>query len=292
MTARTIAVANMKGGVGKTTVVVSLAETLAATGAGGEGARVLVIDLDAQANASFSLVGDAALLELIASGRTIDAFLEDRFVFNQDRALAAYMCENVGVRCDKPDAGVCLVASSPELRIVERELIVFSSQNGRPLEDIAQRIASVIESEVAALKEVFDYILFDCAPGISLLTEACLRASDAVIVPTVPNHISNLGLEAFCKTVPLPKADPGDGVKLPRVLANRVRTTPAHRHVLEEMRAESAAADAGFAMLRTELPEHDAMGDVTVWREARRDYAAKYRADVADILAELAREVA
>jgi cellulose biosynthesis protein BcsQ len=291
MSAKTIAVANMKGGVGKTTVVVSLAETLAAVGAGGRGARVLVVDLDAQANASFSLVGDTVLLELILSGRTIDAFLEDRMVFGHERALLSYRCDNVGVHNANTNACVSLVASSPELRIVEREMIVFASQNGRSLKAIAEQVGEVVERETTTLREMFDYILFDCAPGVSLLTEACLRASDAVIVPTVPNHVSNLGLEAFCKSVPLAKPHANGGGKLPRVLANRVRGTPGHRHVLAEMRAESAAADAGFTMLRTELPERDEIGDVTAWREARRDYVAKYAGEVAHVFADLAREI-
>ena len=87
MPAKVVAISNMKGGVGKTTVAVALAHEFA-KGVDGAQARVLLVDLDAQANASFWVLGDEKLTNLIQQGKTIDAYLEDAIVFNENVALA------------------------------------------------------------------------------------------------------------------------------------------------------------------------------------------------------------
>lgn len=285
MGGKILTVANMKGGVGKTTVVVCLAETLAA-----HGKHVLVIDLDAQANASFSLAGDTLLLELIQGGRTIDAFLEDRIILELPRRLGDLIQLGVGAlqQDAAPVGSVSLIAASPELRIAEREVIAFASRDGRSLKDAEGNVAHIFQEELEAQRAIYDYVVLDCAPGISILTEAALISSDLVIVPTVPDFISNLGLEAFCKTVQL-SADSSER-RAPWVLANRVRRTPAQIRILEEMRAESCAADAGFMMFCTELPERVEMEEATYWPGERLPYKSKYGV-MAHVLDQLVREV-
>ena len=83
-----IAVANMKGGVGKTTTVVSLAEALSADD---ENANILVIDLDPQASASMAIASAPILANLIENERTLEAFLETRLI----KRLRADVCEMV-----------------------------------------------------------------------------------------------------------------------------------------------------------------------------------------------------
>jgi cellulose biosynthesis protein BcsQ len=238
----------MKGGVGKTTITVGLALALAKLESDAAARKVLVVDLDAQANASFWLCGDEALTQLITSGRTLDAFLEDTVVFRHDRGLRDFVHSS---RCDP---NVSVIACSPELRLVEREMISLLSQRRGDLKQVEKTVSDLLIAQLNQLKGEFDIIIFDTAPGISALTEAALRASNLVVVPTIPDFISNLGLEAFCHAVWWASRHNGEAQRAPWVVANRVKDTAAHTSMLRAMRAEAAAEDAGFGMFRVQIP--------------------------------------
>jgi cellulose biosynthesis protein BcsQ len=248
MTAKVISVSNMKGGVGKTTIAVSLAREFAKRGAG---AKVLIVDLDAQANASFWVCGDEALTSLIERGKTIDAFLEDRIVFEKKAALKDYV---YALPASGERGAISVIPSSPELRLVEREMIVFLSRRRRNLLEVERVVSELFDEQMAELVSAYDYIVFDSAPGISALTEAALRSSDVIVVPTVPDFISNLGLEAFCKTVCWSQKKGEQERKRPWVVANMVKDSPHQQMMLREMRAEAETPEGGFNMFKIEIP--------------------------------------
>lgn len=247
MSAKIISVANMKGGVGKTTLSVAVAQSLASGAGARKPAKVLVVDLDAQANASFWLAGQAALTEQIDQGKAIDSFLEDTIVFGKAPSMQDI------IRPAKALSDRLFVApSSPNLRLVERELIVFLSRRHRNLMEVERVVSDLLDQQLATLRKSYDVIMFDTAPGISALTEAALRLSDLVIVPTVPDYVSNLGLLSFCRSVAWSSNDiPNATKRLPWVAANKVKKTKHHQLMLEQMRAE---AGAEFNILKTEVP--------------------------------------
>ena len=248
MTATIISVSNMKGGVGKTTIAVSLAREFARRG---NGAKVLIVDLDAQANASFWLCGDEALTSLIEHGKTIDAFLEDNIVFGKSVSLKDYV---YALPANGERGAISVIPSSPELRLVEREMIVFLSRRQRNLLEVERVVGDLFDEQMTELVSAYDYVVFDSAPGISALTEAALRTSDVIVVPTVPDFISNLGLEAFCKTVCWSRKKGEQEKRRPWVVANMVKDAPHQQMMLREMRAESETADGGFNMFKVEIP--------------------------------------
>jgi cellulose biosynthesis protein BcsQ len=255
MPAKIISVANMKGGVGKTTISVAIAQSLAKGHGARRPAKALVIDLDAQANASFWLCGHAVLTERIEKGKAIDTFLEDSIVFGKAPSLHDIVHEAKALS-DK----LFVAPSSPNLRLVERELIVFLSRRHRNLMEVERVVSDLLEQQLAHLRNSYDVIIFDTAPGISALTEAALRLSHLMIVPTVPDYVSNLGLLSFCRSVAWSSNEISTASKrLPWVVANKVKQTKHHQLMLQQMRAE---AGGEFSVLKTEIPSSPQIDEV------------------------------
>ncbi|MEI7804205.1 MAG: AAA family ATPase [Hyphomicrobiales bacterium] len=292
MTGKVIAVANMKGGVGKTATVVGLAEALAASGA-----QTLVIDLDPQANASICLAGDSVLKQLIEGGKTIDGFLEDRIFKKRNTNFDDCIRSNVSnVRhTNHMQLPISLLASSSELRLVERELIFRLTRAERNLDWIVEQLYAAIRDQLRYTRNNYDYILFDCAPGISALTEVSVRLADMVIVPTIPDFLSTYGLQSFCSnlwtgeiakqsTLKKPK-------KKPHVLITRRRPIKEHARTTEKLLNERHKERPSFLLLETEIPEMAAIADALGRIQGAPTILQKWRAGSAAILASLSKEI-
>ena len=253
MTATIVCVSNMKGGVGKTTLSVALAQTLAT-----EGKKVLVIDLDAQANASFWLCGYDNLTEAIDNSKTIDCFLEDSIVFSKSPSLQ----ERIRPAKALPSR-LLVVPASPNLRMIERELIVFLSRRHRNLLEVERVVSDLLELQLNDLRSDYDVILFDTAPGISAMTDAALRLLQVITVATVPDYVSNLGLLSFCRTVSWSSNDPANAKKkLPWVAANKVKPSAHHQSMLKQMRDGAIGDDREFNMLQTIVPSSPEIDEI------------------------------
>jgi len=164
-TATTIAFANQKGGVAKTTSVASLGAALAELGR-----RVLLVDLDPQACLTFSLGVDPDTVELsihevLSTGAELsDAVLE----------------------CDE---GIDLVPSTIDLASAEAMLL---SRPGREF---------VLRSALEPSRTAYDVVLLDCAPSLGVLTLNALTAADALIVPMPCEMLSHRGVGQLLDTV-------------------------------------------------------------------------------------------
>jgi chromosome partitioning protein len=165
---QTIACANQKGGVGKTTTVVNLATYLALAGD-----RVLVIDLDPQGNAT--------------SGFGIDKTRVEHSVY--DGIVDSIDLSELIVPTMVP--GLDLIPSSLALAGAEVELAVLDHRE--------RRLAHAIGSTAAA----YEYVLLDCPPSLGLLTVNALTAADAVFIPIQCEYYALEGLSQLIATVNL-----------------------------------------------------------------------------------------
>lgn len=173
---------NTKGGVGKSTLVLAIAETLSAY----HGKNVLVIDSDSQATVSSMLMTIPNLHKLQQGGLTLVDYLVARVLQNAPSDWTRFVVRNVS---DVDDArSVFIIPSDMQLTLFEREV---------SKESLHGRLRSVISQLLNEARAVFDVVLIDCPPGLSVLTESWLREADFHISPTKADYVSVCGLEVF-----------------------------------------------------------------------------------------------
>lgn len=288
---RLIAVANMKGGVGKTTTVVMLAEALAA-----DGASVLVVDLDPQASVSVCLAGETLLAEMIARGRTLEAYLALKLINRDKPALAPRIRDQVSVTTHQNEPlAVSLLPAGPYLRLVEREIIYELTGRNFSMHAIEGQLSTIFQEEFVQLTARYDYILFDCAPGISPMTEVAVRGSDLVVVTSIPDYLSTYGLDAFVQTIWNNNGRRGSHLapaRPPHVLVTRFQQqVRQHQQTLARLQAEAAAKNAGIRLFATRIPQAAALAEALMPREVPPTFSGKYGAHVSNVLIPLVAEV-
>ena len=166
------------------------------------------------------------LTKLIQTIQTIDQFLlraiADRDVLVR---LADYVRANVSnTRHARRQLDISLIASSTTLRASEREVIRRLTERQESLTAIEQRLSRKLRSEIDTLADTYRYIIVDCAPGISPFTTAAIGIADLVLVPTIPDAPSFLGLAAFLGTVHQ-NTTHDSAQRLPHVLLTRYAPT-------------------------------------------------------------------
>lgn len=282
-----IAVANMKGGVGKTTTVVSLAETFASLD---PSCNVLIVDLDPQASASICVAGDDLLAQMIETGRTLDAHLALRIIEKQKSDLSRKIRTNLSNATLAGDpVYLSLLASGAHLRILEREIIYKLTKRRLSMDDIDLRLAEIFQEDFEPLRERYDVVIFDCPPGISPITEVALASADLQIVPTIPDRISGYGLATFCDVILRGMAR--QTRFLPYVLLTRVqKTLVQHKMTISDLEKAAAVPDPFFALFDTHVPMSAQLATGLVV-ETVPTMNAKYGAQINMILADLAAEI-
>lgn len=222
---RVFAVANQKGGVGKTTTAINLGTALASVGR-----RVCIIDLDPQGNASTGLG--------ISKDRRQKSIYD---VLHQDVALLA-----ASVESDVVD-NLFIVPSSEALYGADIEL--------RDMTDGRLRLKSAVDQATQAMEKSgtsFDYVLIDCPPSLNLLTINALVSADSVLVPLQCEFFALEGMSQFINTVKRVRKtiNPDLGIE------GIILTMFENRHNLSKEVAADARRQLGYLVYETIVPRN------------------------------------
>src|ERR1700761_915533 len=217
-----MAVANQKGGVGKTTTAINLSTALAAVGE-----RVLILDLDPQGNASTGL----GVPRHMRATSIYDVLMGERPLLDAVMPTAV--------------PGLDLVASDADLSGIELELGAAAGRSFRLRDALA-----VLRQDKGP--DRFTYVLIDCPPSLNLLTVNAMAAADAVLVPLQCEFFALEGLTQLMRTVELVRASLNPRLEIQGV----VLTMYDKRNALSEQVAQDVRAHFGDKVYDTVIPRN------------------------------------
>lgn len=221
---------NLKGGVGKTTTAVAVAEMLAHD----ERKHVLLIDLDPQTNATVTLISEDRWAAMDKDGQTIAQLFEDRLnphnppKFDIEKAIV-HRVSTINDGISRLD----LLPSS--IRLIDLQDRIPSIAQ---LDNFTVNPIEILRLVLEPVKYRYDYIIIDCPPSLGVVTKNGLRISTAYVIPTIPDIVSTWGIYQIVENVDrfakaLERSIPAIGI-----VATKVQKNGLHDRVIADLKAK------------------------------------------------------
>jgi chromosome partitioning protein len=188
-----VSVINYKGGVGKTSLTANLAAELA-----WRGKKILLIDLDAQASLTFSLIAPDEWKESYAASKTIKSWF-DSFGQGNPISLKSIVQSPARVTRALGRANGKIDAIYSHLGLINVDLELATNLGGATLAQAKKNFIAIHRRLTDGLSEFdaedYDLVLIDCPPNFNIVTKTAIIASDFLLVPARPDYLSTLGID-------------------------------------------------------------------------------------------------
>ena len=268
---------NLKGGVGKTTTSVALAETFSAVFS----KRVLVIDLDPQTNATTMLIGEERWEALNKQGRTLNWLFKSA----HDPYTIPFQFDAV-VQRDVSDVlparSVELLPASPDMMSIPETLYRGEFGLRNPYKLLADALGERLKD--------YDVVIIDCPPTLGTITLNGVHLSDAYLIPTIPDVLSTYGIPQIERRVRMFAHEIGRAVEPLGIVVSKFREQSiTHRNGVRRLREETLAKTA-LPVFETVIPERDALSAAPEYLDSGRTLRQKY-GDAAERFRALATEI-
>ncbi len=197
--AHVISTVNMKGGVGKTTLTVNLATCLAKN----YNKKVLVLDLDSQISATLSLMSPHDFAKIRKKRRTLSYLIDNIINYNPYSKLKTedIICPSICEinRLELLPGDIELYDEYLVSEMLHKQTIGDEQNDFEKVWNKFER--SLVQKIIAPIRDQYDYILIDCAPGYNLLTRSGIAASDYYLLPARPEPLSIVGIQLLERRV-------------------------------------------------------------------------------------------
>jgi chromosome partitioning protein len=194
-----VSVINYKGGVGKTSLTANLAAELAF-----RGKKILLLDLDAQASLTFSLITPDDWQQNYAASQTIKSWFDS---FEQRIPISLKSIVHTPPRINRQlnNNGGRIDAIYSHLGLINVDLELATGLGGATLAQAKKNFISVHQRLANGLAEFsdgeYDLVLIDCPPNFNIVTKTAIIASNFLLVPARPDYLSTLGIEYLIRSV-------------------------------------------------------------------------------------------
>ena len=220
---------NLKGGVGKTTTAVAVAEMLAQD----HRKHVLLIDLDPQTNATVTLISEEQWADLDGEGRTVAQLFDDRL---NPRSDPRFDIETAIVqRVSTINDGIARLDLLPSsIRLIDlQDQIPMIALKGNYTANPLQILHSALQPVIGR----YDYIIIDCPPSLGTVTKNGLRISTGYVIPTIPDIVSTWGIYQIVDNVARFATDVCRPIPALGIVATKVQANNLHSRVIADLRA-------------------------------------------------------